>query len=100
MIMHEKLPWRSRGTVSFDAVIFDLDGVLTDTARVHATAGKSLFDDYLRTRASGRPEDFRPFDFETDYRPYVDGKPRYEGVHSVLSSRGIPLPDGEPSASP
>ena len=91
------MPWRP---VSFDAVIFDLDGVLTDTAKVHAAAWKSLFDDYMRARAARQIEDFHPFDLEKDYRSYVDGKPRYEGVRSFLSSRGIVLPDGDPSASP
>lgn len=100
MIVREKLPGRSRGTVSFDAVVFDLDGVLTDTAKVHATAWKSLFDDYLRMRATGRQEDFRPFDLESDYRCYVDGKPRYDGVRSFLYSRGIVLPDGDLGAGP
>ena len=100
MIVREQLAWRSRGAVSFDAVIFDLDGVITDTAKVHAAAWKSLFDDYLHTRASGRHENFYPFDLETDYRSYVDGKPRYDGVRSFLHSRGMALPDGDPSASP
>ncbi len=56
----------------FDAVLFDLDGVLTDTARIHAACWKTTFDDFLRRRAVVRGEEFRPFDVETDYRPYVD----------------------------
>ena len=100
MIVRENLPGPSCCTLAFDAVVFDLDGVLTDTAKVHATAWKSLFDDYLRLRAIGRQEDFHPFDLETDYRSYVDGRPRYDGVRSFLRSREIALPDGDPNASP
>ncbi len=84
----------------FDAVLFDLDGVLTDTARIHAACWKTTFDDFLRRRAAVRGEEFRPFDVETDYRPYVDGKPRFDGVRDFLHSRGIELPEGEPDASP
>lgn len=84
---------------NFDAVIFDLDGVITDTAKVHAAAWKSMFDDYLRTRATKCSEDFCPFTLE-DYRSYVDGKPRYDGVCSFLSSRGIQLTYGNPSDGP
>jgi trehalose 6-phosphate phosphatase len=84
----------------FDAVTFDLDGVVTKTARVHAAAWKSVFDDYLNTRASQTGEPFQTFDLIQDYREYVDGKPRYEGVASFLTSRGIHLPHGKPSDSP
>jgi len=84
----------------FDAVIFDLDGVVTDTASVHAIAWKALFDDYLRGRAEDRGETFRPFSAEVDYDGYVDGKPRYEGVRSFLASRGIDLPFGSPGDGP
>ncbi|ADE16233.1 beta-phosphoglucomutase family hydrolase [Nitrosococcus halophilus Nc 4] len=77
----------------FDAVIFDLDGVITRTARVHAAAWKSMFDDFLQKRAQGAA--FKPFD-DHDYREYVDGKPRYEGVRSFLQSRNIELPYGDP----
>ena len=83
----------------FDAVLFDLDGVLTDTARLHAACWKTTFDDFLRRRAGVRGEEFRPFDIETDYRAYVDGKPRFDGVRDFLHSRGIELPEGEPDAS-
>jgi beta-phosphoglucomutase family hydrolase len=77
----------------YDAVLFDLDGVITDTAAVHAHAWKTMFDEYLR----GRDEPFREFTIEGDYKTYVDGKPRYDGVRSFLQSRGIELPEGETS---
>ena len=80
----------------FDAVLFDLDGVLTQTASVHASAWKQLFDAFLQERADRIGEPFTPFDIETDYRRYVDGKPRYDGVESFLESRGIKLPVGDP----
>lgn len=84
----------------FDAVIFDLDGVITQTAKVHAAAWKAMFDDFLQRRAAARGEPFRPFDIDTDYRRYVDGKPRYDGVQSFLASRGIALPYGDPADPP
>jgi trehalose 6-phosphate phosphatase len=84
----------------YDAVIFDLDGVVTKTARMHAAAWEQLFDEYLARRAARSGEEFRPFDIETDYRSYVDGKPRYDGVESFLASRGISLPHGCPEDSP
>jgi alpha,alpha-trehalase len=80
----------------FDAVIFDLDGVVTKTARVHAAAWKRLFDEFLRQRAAREGSRFREFDAGDDYLRYVDGKPRYDGVHSFLESRGIYLPWGTP----
>jgi beta-phosphoglucomutase family hydrolase len=80
--------------------LFDLDGVLTQTAKVHAAAWKQMFDDYLRTRAESRGEAFVAFDPVAEYDEYVDGKPRYEGVRSFLSSRGIELPQGAPSDPP
>jgi alpha,alpha-trehalase len=80
----------------FDAVIFDLDGVVTKTARVHAASWKRLFDDYLRERATREGAAFVPFDAAGDYLEYVDGKPRYDGVKSFLESRGIDLPWGSP----
>ncbi len=82
---------------SVRACLFDLDGVLTKTAKVHAAAWKEMFDEYLRARAARTGEDFVPFDQADDYDDYVDGKPRYDGVRSFLASRGIKLPDGEPS---
>ena len=80
----------------YDAVLFDLDGVVTDTASVHATCWKQMFDEYLQKRASQRGEAFRPFDLAADYRLYVDGKPRFDGVRDFLASRGIQLPEGNP----
>ncbi|MFW6150998.1 MAG: trehalose-phosphatase [Chloroflexota bacterium] len=82
------------------ALIFDMDGVITDTARVHAAAWKRLFDDYLKDRAAREGGTFEPFDVESDYLRYVDGKPRYEGAKSFLESRGVSLPYGEPSDDP
>jgi beta-phosphoglucomutase family hydrolase len=82
------------------ACLFDLDGVLTQTAKVHAAAWKQMFDDYLRRRADSRHEEFVPFDPVRDYDEYVDGKPRYEGVRSFLSSRKIDLPQGSPDDPP
>jgi trehalose-phosphatase len=81
----------------YDAVIFDLDGVLTDTASLHFKAWKEMFDDYLQ-QASG-PEAKEEFT-EADYRKLVDGKPRYDGVESFLNARGISLPYGDPGDSP
>jgi beta-phosphoglucomutase family hydrolase len=81
---------------SVRACLFDLDGVLTDTAKVHAAAWKEMFDQYLRARAAQAGEEFVPFDQAEDYGTYVDGKPRYDGVRSFLASRGIELPKGEP----
>jgi beta-phosphoglucomutase family hydrolase len=83
-----------------EACLFDLDGVLTQTAKVHAEAWKTMFDDYLRGRAQERGEEFREFDAVHDYDEYVDGKPRYEGVRSFLTSRNIELPQGSPSDPP
>src|SRR5918992_6348478 len=73
------------------ALLFDLDGVLTQTAKVHAAAWKQMFDEYLRERDG---EDFTPFDARSDYEAYVDGKPRYDGVRSFLESRGIEPEEG------
>jgi len=80
-------------TDRLDAVIFDMDGVVTDTARVHARCWKRVFDDYLRARSDRTGEALRLFDDE-DYLRYVDGKPRYDGVESFLSSRRITLDHG------
>jgi trehalose 6-phosphate phosphatase len=79
---------------AIDAVLLDVDGVVTDTAQAHAAAWKRLFDAYLRQRAEARGDTFEPFDDDRDYREYVDGKPRYDGVRSFLESRGIDLPQG------
>jgi beta-phosphoglucomutase family hydrolase len=82
------------------ALLFDLDGVLTKTAVVHDKAWKQMFDAFLERRAEGEGEDFVPFDSDSDYNEYVDGKPRYDGVRSFLESRGIELPEGEPDDPP
>jgi beta-phosphoglucomutase family hydrolase len=84
----------------YDAVLFDLDGVLTRTASVHAAAWKNLFDGFLEQRATQAGEPFVPFDIDTDYPRYVDGKPRYDGVTAFLESRGIELPIGAPEDGP
>ena len=84
----------------YDAVLFDLDGVLTKTASVHAAAWKKLFDGFLKQRAADTGEAFVAFDIDADYRRYVDGKPRYDGVAAFLASRGIELPFGAPEDGP
>ena len=84
----------------FDAVILDLDGVITRTAAVHARAWKEMFDRYLRRREARGEGEFVEFDPEADYLQYVDGKPRYDGVRSFLRSRGITLPEGDPADAP
>jgi beta-phosphoglucomutase family hydrolase len=84
----------------YDAVLLDLDGVITDTASVHAACWKQMFDEYLQKRATQRGEAFRPFDAAQDYRLYVDGKPRFDGVRDFLTSRGIQLPEGSPHDPP
>jgi beta-phosphoglucomutase family hydrolase len=82
------------------ACLFDLDGVLTRTAEVHAAAWKETFDGYLRQRAQQTNQPFVPFDLVSDYTKYVDGKPRADGVRSFLESRGISLPEGTPDDPP
>lgn len=84
----------------FDAALFDLDGVITATAKVHAACWKQAFDRFLKQRAEKMGEPFQPFDLENDYKLYVDGKMRYVGVQSFLESRGIQLPYGAPSDPP
>ena len=84
----------------FDAVLFDLDGVLTDTAKMHATCWKQMFDEYLQKRADETGESFRPFDITMDYKLYVDGKPRFDGVRDFLTSRSIQLSEGTPDDPP
>jgi len=83
-----------------DACLFDLDGVLTRTATVHAAAWKQMFDEFLSARAPAPGEDHSPFDPVADYDRYVDGRPRYDGVSSFLTARGIELPRGAPSDPP
>jgi beta-phosphoglucomutase family hydrolase len=78
------------------ACLFDLDGVLTDTASVHRKAWKAMFDAYLRDRAQRAGEPFVPFDVAGDYLTYIDGKKREDGVRSFLAARGITLPEGDP----
>jgi len=84
----------------FDAVIFDLDGVITKTALVHAASWKRMFDEYMKGREERFAEPFKEFTHAGDYLPYVDGKPRYKGVQSFLESRGIDIPFGDPSDEP
>jgi beta-phosphoglucomutase family hydrolase len=82
------------------ACLFDLDGVLTQTAKVHAAAWKTMFDEFLEGWAKSHGEQFVPFDKVEDYDRYVDGKPRYDGVRSFLDARGISLPQGTPEDPP
>lgn len=82
--------------LAFDAVIFDMDGVVTRTAAVHSKAWKRMFDEYLQARALRLNEPFREFTHGGDYLAYVDGKPRYTGVDSFLRSRGVILAQGTP----
>jgi beta-phosphoglucomutase family hydrolase len=79
------------------ACLFDLDGVLTDTASVHAKAWKQMFDEYLHSRDG---DGYTPFDIKRDYERYVDGKRREDGVRDFLTSRGITLPEGSPDDGP
>lgn len=85
---------------SIRACLFDLDGVLTQTAVVHAAAWKQMFDEYLRMRASHTGEPFVPFDATSDYQQYVDGRPRADGTRAFLQGRGISLPEGRPDDAP
>jgi beta-phosphoglucomutase family hydrolase len=78
----------------FEALIFDLDGVITQTASIHARAWKQMFDEFLARRAAQRHAAFAPFDVETDYRHYVDGKPRIAGALSFLAARSVDVPTG------
>jgi len=84
----------------FDAVLFDMDGVLTATAEVHAQAWKEMFDEFLKNREQQLGEPFRPFEIGTDYLLLVDGKPREDGTHAFLASRGIQLPKGSRQDEP
>jgi beta-phosphoglucomutase family hydrolase len=85
---------------AFDAVIFDLDGVITATASIHSRAWKQTFDEYLRRREVEHGEVFQEFTHAGDYLSFVDGKPRYKGVGSFLESRGIEIPYGDPDDLP
>lgn len=78
----------------YDAVLFDMDGVITDTASIHASCWKAMFDEFLQRWARRNAEPFHEFEIDTDYKFYLDGKPRYQGVSDFLKSRGIVLPEG------
>jgi beta-phosphoglucomutase family hydrolase len=82
------------------ACLFDMDGVVTQTALVHAAAWKEMFDNFLRQRADETGGKFVPFDSARDYDEFVDGKPRLDGTRSFLQSRGISLPEGSPDDKP
>jgi beta-phosphoglucomutase family hydrolase len=85
---------------NISACLFDLDGVLTQTAKVHAAAWKQMFDAFLLMRSEQMGQPFRPFDLSTDYREYVDGKLRSDGVRSFVASRGIVLEEGSADDPP
>ena len=85
---------------TLQAILFDMDGVITDTAGIHAAAWKVTFDEYLQRLAKEKGETLRPFDVAEDYKAYVDGKPRYDGVRDFLKSRGLTLPEGTPADAP
>lgn len=91
---------RVRTAAAFDAAIFDMDGVITDTAAVHSSAWKRMFDEFLRERALQSGEPFREFTHTQDYLRHVDGKPRLQGITAFLASRGILLPLGTPDDPP
>ena len=82
------------------ACLFDMDGVVTQTAVVHAAAWKEMFDEFLRARAKSTGTEFVPFDAHAEYDAYVDGKPRLDGTRSFLESRGIELPEGKADDPP
>ena len=84
----------------YEAWLFDLDGVITDTARVHAAAWKGTFDEYLKVVSERQERSYEPFKIDPDYYRYVDGKPRYAGVDSFLRSRGIIVDWGDPNDPP
>ena len=84
----------------YDAILFDLDGVITTTEKIHSACWKKTFDEFLGARASERGESFVPFSETDDYLEHVDGRPRYEGVRGFLLSRGIELPEGDGNSPP
>jgi beta-phosphoglucomutase family hydrolase len=98
--MRQRESKREISREKFDAVLLDLDGVITDTASLHAACWKQVFDEYLRKRMSRGGEPFRPFGLDDDYRLHVDGKPRFDGVRDFLASRGIRLPEGSDDDPP
>src|SRR6056297_2309062 len=85
---------------SHEAVVLDLDGVLTNTQHLHAKAWKRAFDEFLRAHAEDGDHRFRPFEIDPEYYDFVDGKPRFDGVASFLESRGIERPRGTPEDAP
>ncbi|HEY1753563.1 MAG TPA: beta-phosphoglucomutase family hydrolase [Caulobacteraceae bacterium] len=86
--------------IRFEAAVFDLDGVLTGTAEIHAEAWKRLFDDFLAKQAAASGKPLQPFDPKRDYLAYVDGRPRSDGVRTFLAARGITVPEGEAGDPP
>jgi alpha,alpha-trehalase len=84
-------------TADFDAVVFDLDGVITHTRKVHAAAWNDVFNNFLREYGAAHGMELSPFDVMNDYVDYLDGRPRHEGVRGFLASRGIDLPVGQPT---
>ena len=86
--------------IRFEAAVFDLDGVLTETAEIHAQAWKRLFDEFLAKQAAASGKVFQPFDANHDYLAYVDGRPRSDGVRTFLAARGITLPEGQADDPP
>lgn len=84
----------------FKAVLFDLDGVLTSTEKIHSACWKKMFDEFLQEKSTETGEDFVPFDLERDYLKYIDGKPRYQGVRDFLTARSINLPEGTLKSPP
>ncbi len=86
--------------IRFEAALFDLDGVLTGTAEIHAEAWKRLFDDFLAKQGAASGKVFQPFDAKSDYLAYVDGRPRGDGVRTFLAARGITIPEGQPGDPP
>jgi beta-phosphoglucomutase-like phosphatase (HAD superfamily) len=85
---------------AYDGWLFDMDGVLTQTALVHAAAWKEAFDIFLKEESARTGKTYAPFDPEGDYEKYVDGEPRADGVRNFLAARGITLPEGSESDSP
>ncbi|MFW6140225.1 MAG: trehalose-phosphatase [Acidobacteriota bacterium] len=88
----------SSSIFSYEAAVFDMDGVITQTAEIHAQAWKRMFDGFLKEVSPNKEQ--KPFDINSDYKIYIDGKPRYDGVESFLHSRGIDLPYGSPQDPP
>ncbi|MEJ2052752.1 MAG: trehalose-phosphatase, partial [Calditrichaceae bacterium] len=85
---------------SIEAVILDLDGVITETSKIHAKSWKKMFDEYNQKLTESGKQKFKPFSIEEDYYEYINGKPRYDGVRSFLKSRNIELPEGDPGDKP